>query len=140
MGVRRRGRELALQLLYQRELAGGEVDALAASSSDLQEVPPAAREFASALLRGVIAHLAEIDRELTGQADNWRLERMAAVDRNILRLAMFELLHEPDTPVSVVIDEAIELAKRYGSERSSQFVNGVLDAFAQRVRATAEAR
>ncbi|MEP0775027.1 MAG: transcription antitermination factor NusB [Acidobacteriota bacterium] len=140
MGVRRRGRELALQLLYQRELAGGEVDALAASSSDLQEVPPAAREFASTLLRGVIAHLAEIDRELTGQADNWRLERMAAVDRNILRLAMFELLHEPDTPVSVVIDEAIELAKRYGSERSSQFVNGVLDAFAQRVRATAEAR
>ncbi len=138
MGVRRRGRELALQLLYQRELAGGEVETLAASSADLQEVPVAAREFACVLLRGVLAHLGEIDSELQGQADNWRIERMAAVDRNILRLAMFELLHEPDTPASVVIDEAIELAKRYGSERSSQFVNGVLDAFAHRVRAVAE--
>lgn len=138
MGVRRRGRELALQLLYQRELAGGEVDALAASSGELQEVPEAAREFASQLLRGVVTHLVDIDRELERQADHWRLDRMAAVDRNILRLAMFELLHQPDTPVSVVIDEAIELAKRFGSERSSQFVNGVLDAFAHRVRSLAE--
>lgn len=138
MGVRRRGRELALQLLYQRELGGGEVDALAASSGELQEVPAAAREFANRLLRGTLAHLEEIDRELAGQADNWRLERMAAVDRNILRLAMFELLYESNTPVSVIIDEAIELAKRYGSEHSSQFVNGVLDAFAHRVRLVAE--
>lgn len=138
MGVRRRGRELALQLLYQHELAGGEVETLAASSADLQEVPAAAREFASTLVRGVLGHLNEIDSELAGQADHWRIERMAAVDRNILRLAMFELLHQPETPVSVVIDEAIELAKRYGSERSSQFVNGVLDGFAHRVRAVAE--
>lgn len=137
MGVRRRGRELALQLLYQRELAGGEVEHLTASSDELQEVPAAAREFAHQLVRGVIAHLAEIDSELEGQADNWRVERMAAVDRNILRLAMFELLHQPETPIGVVIDEAIELAKRYGSERSSQFVNGVLDAFAHRVRTAA---
>ena len=137
MGVRRRGRELALQLLYQRELAGGELDTLTASAGELQEVPAAAREFAHQLLAGVITNLAEIDSELEGQADNWRIERMAAVDRNILRLAMFELLHQPHTPVGVVIDEAIELAKRYGSERSSQFVNGVLDAFAHRVRAAA---
>ena len=138
MGVRRRGRELALQLLYQRELAGGEVDALASSSTELQEAPVTAREFANELLRGTLGHLEEIDRELAGQADHWRLERMAAVDRNILRLAMFELLYETDTPVGVIIDEAIELAKRYGSEHSSQFVNGVLDAFARRVRLVAE--
>ncbi len=138
MGVRRRGRELALQLLYQHELAGGEVETLTASSADLQEVPAAAREFAGTLVRGVLGHLPEIDSELAGQADHWRIERMAAVDRNILRLAMYELLYQPDTPVSVIIDEAIELAKRYGSERSSQFVNGVLDAFAHRVRAVAE--
>ena len=137
MGVRRRGRELALQVLYQHELAGRGVEEILRSFEDLQEAPPVAREFAVELARGVVARLEEVDGHLAGQADNWRLERMAVVDRNILRLAIYELLFEKDTPPAVVIDEAVEIAKRFGSERSSQFINGVLDGFLHRARRTA---
>jgi N utilization substance protein B len=137
MGVRRRGRELALQMLYQREIAGGSADDVIAASGDLQQVPEGAREFAVALVRGVLEHGDAIDGHLKGQADNWRVARMAAVDRNILRLALFELIYQPATPAAVVIDEAIELAKRFGSERSSQFVNGILDGFLHRHRPAA---
>lgn len=132
MGVRRRGRELALQMLYQRELAGADIAVIIASFEDLQTAPPVARTFAVKLVHGVIEKQDEIDASLMGQADNWRLERMAAVDRNILRLALYELRFHPDTPPAVVIDEAVEIAKRYGSEHSSQFVNGVLDGFLHR--------
>ncbi len=132
MGVRRRGRELALQMLYQHELADTDVERIFPGFADLESAPAAARAFAVELVRGVIARKAEIDVHLGGQADHWRLDRMAAVDRNILRLALYELLFEPDTPAAVVIDEAVEIAKRYGSERSSQFVNGVLDGFIHR--------
>jgi N utilization substance protein B len=135
MGVRRRGRELALQMLYQHELAGSDVEAVFLTFDELQQAPPGTRDFAVALVRGVISRLAELDSHLVDQADNWRLERMAAVDRNILRLALYELMFEGDTPPAVVIDEAVEIAKRFGSERSSQFVNGVLDGFLHRGRA-----
>jgi N utilization substance protein B len=90
------------------------------------------REFADVLLRGTLDHLEEIDEELARQTAHWRLERLAAVDRNILRLAMFELLVHQDTPHAVVIDEAIEIAKKYGAEESARFVNGVLDGFVKR--------
>jgi transcription antitermination protein NusB len=132
MGVRRRGRELALQMLYQHELASTDVDAMFSAFDELQQAPPATRDFAIALTRGVLDKLAEIDVQLADHADNWRLDRMAAVDRNVLRLAMFELLFFADTPPAVVIDEAVEIARRFGSERSSQFVNGVLDGFLHR--------
>ncbi|MFH1177131.1 MAG: transcription antitermination factor NusB [Acidobacteriota bacterium] len=132
MGVRRRGRELALQILYQNELAGTDVEQIFASFDELAEAPEIAREFAINLVRGVVERREQIDGHLGGQADHWRLVRMAAVDRNILRLALFELLFEPDTPPAVVIDEAVEIAKRFGSERSSKFVNGVLDGFIHR--------
>lgn len=132
MGMRRRGRELALQMLYQHELAGNNVETIVTSFEELQQAPAATREFAAALARGTIDRRDEIDTRLAEQADNWRLDRMAAVDRNILRLAMYELLFAPDTPPAVVIDEAVEIAKRFGSERSSQFVNGVLDGFLHR--------
>ena len=135
MGLRRRGRELALQMLYQHELAGTDVEAMIVSFDELQQAPPATREFAVSLARGVIAQLHDLDTRLVDQADNWRLERMAAVDRNILRLAMYELMYAGDTPPAVVIDEAVEIAKRFGSERSSQFVNGVLDGFLHRGKA-----
>ena len=138
MGVRRRGRELALQMLYQHELAGTDVGAMAASFDELAQAPEAVREFAVSLAGGVISKLPELDSRLVDQADNWRLERMAAVDRNILRLALYELLFATDTPPAVVIDEAVEIAKRFGSERSSQFVNGVLDGFLHRGTATGE--
>jgi N utilization substance protein B len=127
VGVRRRGRELALQMLYQHELAGTDPETIFASFEELRDAPPEARDFAVALVRGVVARLAELDAQIGVRADHWRLERMATVDRNILRLALFELRFAPDTPAAVVIDEAVEIAKRFGSERSSQFVNGVLD-------------
>jgi N utilization substance protein B len=90
------------------------------------------RQFADALIRGTLEHLQEIDEELARQTAHWRLERLAAVDRNILRLAMYELLFHADTPHAVVIDEAIEIAKKYGAGESARFVNGVLDGFVKR--------
>jgi N utilization substance protein B len=83
--------------------------------------------YAQQLVQGTIDHREEIDQLIRSQADNWRLERMPAVDRNILRLAVYEMLHERDTPKLVVLDEAIELAKKFGSEQSGRFVNGLLD-------------
>jgi N utilization substance protein B len=138
VGVRRRGRELALQMLYQREIAGTDVEDMFSSFDELQQAPPATREFAVDLVRGVISKLSELDSHLVDQADHWRLERMAAVDRNILRLALYELMFEGGTPPAVVIDEAVEIAKRFGSERSSQFVNGVLDGYLHRGEAAGE--
>jgi N utilization substance protein B len=83
--------------------------------------------YARALVEGAIGHRAEIDALISEQADNWRLERMPAVDRNILRLAVYELLYEEDIPKLVIVDEAIELAKRFSTDQSSRFVNGLLD-------------
>jgi transcription antitermination factor NusB len=84
-------------------------------------------QYAQTLVRGTVDHREQIDSMIRGQADNWRLERMPAVDRNILRLAIYEMLYERDTPKLVVVDEAIELAKKFGSEQSGRFVNGLLD-------------
>jgi N utilization substance protein B len=84
-------------------------------------------EYARRLVEGTIRHRDEIDELLRAQADNWRLERMPAVDRNVLRLAVYEMLHELDVPKLVVVDEAVELAKRFGSDQSGRFVNGLLD-------------
>ncbi len=132
MGTRRRGRELALQMLYQHELAGTDPELIFAEFEELKQAPPAAGEFAVRLVRGVVGRLAELDRLIEAQADHWRLERMATVDRNVLRFALYELIFEPDTPAAVVIDEAVEIAKRFGSEKSGQFVNGVLDGYLHR--------
>lgn len=87
----------------------------------------AAFTYAKTLVEGTLDHLTEIDSLIRKQAEHWRLERMPAVDRNILRLAVYEFLFEPDVPKLVILDEAIELAKSFGSEQSSRFVNGVLD-------------
>lgn len=132
MGMRRRARELALQLLYQHEHTRAALEAMQSDFDEWTGAAPEVREFADELLRGTIAHLEELDAELARQTAHWRLERLAAVDRNILRLAMFELLHHPQTPPAVVIDEAIEIAKKYGAEDSGRFVNGVLDGFLKR--------
>ena len=132
MGLHRRARELALQLLYQHEHTGADLDAMQTEFDEWISASDEVREFADFLLRGTLAHLGELDDELARQTAHWRLERLAAVDRNILRLAMFELVHEPETPPAVVIDEAIEIAKKYGAEESGRFVNGVLDGFIKR--------
>jgi N utilization substance protein B len=92
--------------------------------------------IARRLFDGVVERVEELDRRIVEQAENWRLERMPVVDRNILRLAVFELISDPEVPEIVVIDEAIELAKKFGSERSGAFVNGLLDALVKRGRAS----
>jgi N utilization substance protein B len=118
---------VALQLLYQRDLnprVGREVIERFARER-LRD--PALEPFALGLYDGVVAQGADIDRRLGEAAANWRLVRMAAVDRNVLRLGGYELLYAPETPPGVALDEAIELARRYGSADSPAFVNGVLD-------------
>lgn len=137
---RHHSRRVALQVLYALDLAerarsgpqpsGEEVFERVAANFDL---PEGARAFAKELVWGVAAGCEELDGLIAKHALNWRIERMAAVDRNVLRLATFELCRS-DTPVSVSIDEAVELARQFGAESSPGFVNGVLDAIAREVR------
>ena len=139
MTRRSRAREVALQLLYQRDLNPGvERGTLERFVRDRLR-DPGLEPFALGLYDGVVAHAADIDRRLGEAATNWRLPRMAAVDRNVLRLGAFELLHAPETPPGVALDEAIELARRYGSADSPAFVNGVLDRLRQTRNAEQEA-
>ncbi|MEI6668618.1 MAG: transcription antitermination factor NusB [Acidobacteriota bacterium] len=132
-GSRHRARESAFQMLYQWEVGRAAPDAVVADYEAIEQdentaLTPVNRRFAEALVAGTVAHVAEIDQRIAAHAQNWRIERMAAVDRLILRLAIYELAHASDTPPSVVIDEALELARTFGEEDSVRFVNGVLDA------------
>ncbi len=133
MGMRRQARELALQLLYQHELTRMSPEDMQRHFDSWRTAPESVSAFADELLRGTLAHLGEIDRELDVQTANWRLERLATVDRNILRMALYEILFHDDTPRAVIIDEAIEIAKKFGAEESARFVNGVLDGFVKRI-------
>ncbi len=131
MARRSRAREVALQLLFQRD-HNPRVDRPEIEGFAHARLRNAMLEaFCLSLYDGVVARQDEIDLRLATVAENWRLPRMAAVDRNVLRLGAFELLHMPETPASVILDEAIELARRYGSLDSSAFVNGVLDKLRQ---------
>jgi len=140
---RQRSRQAALQTLYARDFADPEqvgsdadVEALFERVAQNFDLPAGARDFALALVRGTAADLVQIDALLAANAINWKISRMAAVDRNVLRLGIYELTRT-DTPVSVILDEAIQLARRFGAESSAAFVNGVLDAIAKQVRAPA---
>jgi len=121
-----------LQLLYQFELTGGSPEEMQNDFDEWRNASEGVQAFADLLLRGTLSRLEEIDAELSSQTTHWRLERLAAVDRNILRVALYELLCETDTPHAVVIDEAIEIAKKFGAKDSARFVNGVLDGFVKR--------
>ena len=127
MGARRKARELALQMLFEHDIAGTEPQEMFHRSDDLRKAPDPIRNFTERLVSGTLAHRDDLDAIISRQADHWRLSRMPVVDRNILRLALFELLHEPGTPRPVVIDEALEIAKRFSTPKSSQFINGILD-------------
>lgn len=156
-GKRRRAREMAVQMLYQQEQGGASLDDVFASfdvadylaettvrkgedeSDEAAErrrdkarraalrQAEAAFDYARRLVRGTVDHHDLLDAEIRRHAENWRLERMPAIDRNILRLAIYEMLHEEGVPHVVIVDEAIELAKKFGSESSGRFVNGLLD-------------
>lgn len=132
MGARRKARELAVQMLYQYDLSGNKPDMIVETFEDLQKSKPNTREFAVKIFRGTVDHIADLDVMIQAQADNWRLSRMAVVDRNIIRLSVYEFLHESDTPKLVVIDEAIEIAKKFGNDKSPQFINGILDGILKR--------
>ncbi len=143
---------MAMQMLYQVELggsplaqvfdafepsqqaadAGGEATASRGSERSRQDTKSFA--YARQLVEGTVGNLEAIDAVIRRHAENWRLERMPAIDRNILRLAVYEMLHEAKVPKVVIVDEAIELAKKFGAESSSSFVNGLLDAIAKEVR------
>jgi N utilization substance protein B len=131
MTRRSRAREVALQLLYQRDLNPGIDRAVIEQFTRDRLREESLRQFTLALYDGVTDHAADIDRRLAAAAQNWRLPRMAAVDRNVLRLGGYEILYTLETPPNVALDEAIELARRYGSADSAAFVNGVLDRLRQ---------
>ncbi|HLN03928.1 MAG TPA: transcription antitermination factor NusB [Bryobacteraceae bacterium] len=132
MPARRRSREHALQILYQWDMRKQPVDESIQTFygtlfSEEGAVAPPRDAFLEELVRGTVEKAAEIDVLISGHAEHWRLERMPAVDRNILRLAIYEMRHT-ETPAAVVMDEALELARRFSTEESVHFVNGVLDA------------
>ena len=129
MPSRRKSRERALQILFSWDARKQPVDdAIDAYFNTIYGGEhPAQDAFAAALVRGAVAHGADLDQRISRHAEHWRLERMPAVDRSILRLAVYELTFE-GTPAAVAIDEAIELARKFSNDESAQFVNGVLDA------------
>jgi len=134
MGQRTKARECAFQLLYQREITGEPMGSVIEGFWRLRAGTPAMRAMAERLARGAQSRAAELDEAIAGASTHWRLDRIAPVDRTILRLGAYELAAEADTPSAVILDEAVELAKRFGEADSPAFVNGVLDAIRRRVR------
>jgi N utilization substance protein B len=138
MGLRRKARESALQMLFAADVATGQGDRVKAPPrpdelvrnywSELgEELDEPAREFATRLVTGTLSHLPAIDERIKSRAEHWRISRMAIVDRNVLRLAVYEFLYEP-TPRTVAINEALEVARRFSTYEATQFINGILDA------------
>jgi N utilization substance protein B len=128
MGHRRQGREYALQLLFQVEMTRDPIAEVELRFWADQSPNQSARDFASELAGGTLKNLADIDQRIAGATEHWRLERMAVVDRNVLRIAVFELAYLQETPTAVVMDEAIEVVRKFGAPESAPFINGVLDA------------
>lgn len=139
-GPRRQGREAALQILYFWEV--GRAQPLSAIDAYFQEHQPEAsdevRAFATRLVIGTVGDVAEIDRIIERHSRHWRIDRLSVVDRLILRLAIWEFRHEPETPAAAVINEALELARQFSGEEAVGFVNGVLDAVRREVESPAE--
>ncbi|MFC1837516.1 transcription antitermination factor NusB [Thermodesulfobacteriota bacterium] len=131
MGIRRKSRELVLQALFQGEMAGQngllDFDEFCAHFQVNKKSIP----YAKKLLVGVPEKADQINQLISKYAENWRLERMSVIDRNILRLAVYEMYFQDDVPVTVAINEAVEIAKRYSTEDSGSFINGILDAMAK---------
>lgn len=127
MKKRTRSRELALQFLYMLDLRGPEFLSEATAFLRKEETDVSTREFALHLVRGTAENIETIDEVISNIAENWDIKRMAVIDRNVLRMATFELMHCDDIPPKVSINEAIELGKRYSTQNSGGFINGVLD-------------
>jgi N utilization substance protein B len=139
VGRRTKARECAFQILYQWQITGEPMSVVLDGFWRVRSGTPAAKAMAERLSLGAQARAALLDGQIAEAATHWRIERIAPVDRTILRLGAYELAEELQTPAAVVIDEAVELAKRFGEEDSPAFVNGVLDAIRKRVRGEPEA-
>jgi len=132
---RRKARELALQMLFQHEFTGQRSDFRA-----VEDLDPAKKEhldirqFSEELVNGTLAHLEEIDTRIRQAAEHWKMDRMASVDRNIMRFAVFELLYRNDIPPAVTINESLEIAKKFSSSEAASFINGLLDKIARESR------
>ncbi len=148
---RHHAREVALQILYRYDIGGENLTAGNADSAPLEaaritvenlkqhfdhfHVPHEARQFAAELVSGTLSHLKEIDAQIEAQGTSWKISRMNYVDRCLLRLSTYELLYRSENPASVVIDEAVELAKHFGNSETGAFVNGVLDGIRKKASA-----
>lgn len=129
MGVRHRSREAAVQCLYQWDVTGADPEQILAGYWESHGSPDlAVKRFAELLFLGTVARVADIDAMISDQTRHWRIDRLGLVEKSILRLGAYELAFDPDTPPAVVIDEAIELCKRFSGPEAGPFVNGILDA------------
>lgn len=126
MNLRRKARETALQALYKIDISAG---ASGEEALELEELAPGseARRYCETLVQGVTLRIGALDAEIEKHSENWTISRMSVVDRNILRIAVYELLYSGDVPYKVIIDEAVELAKKYGTDESGPFINGIID-------------
>jgi N utilization substance protein B len=138
MGQRRKARESALQILYELEFGAVEPDEAIGAFWRKKRVPEATREYSRWLVRGILDHREELDGAIQEISRHWRIARMGLVDRNILRLAAFELLYARPTAPAIVINEAIELAKKFSGPETATFVNGILDALRRNIQAAGE--
>ena len=128
MRKRTQGRETALKILYQAEITHRDISSAARYFwTQLESIDPQVKEFAERITGGIEHNFKAIDEKISQYAANWQLKRMAAIDRNVLRIGVFELVYTPDVPPKVSINEAVELAKKYGDLESGKFVNGILD-------------
>ena len=128
MGKRRKAREYALQILFQLEFNASDSELLMRRFWSFQKTVPEVKDYSNWLVEGIRAHENDVDQVIQTASENWRISRMAVVDRNILRIAVFELLHEKTLVPAIVINEALEIAKKYSGEDASVFINGILDA------------
>lgn len=129
MGARRKARECALQMLFSYDVARPSIEELIETYwGEMAEAAEDVRDFANDLVIGTVSNLDEIDDRIRIRTEHWRIPRMAIVDRNLLRMAVFEFLHHPTTPKTVAINEALEIARRFSTHEATQFINGILDA------------
>jgi len=125
--ARRRGRECALHFLFGLHFTQNDWEKALPGFWETTQARPSAREYAGLLIRGVMANLQSLDEAISGASERWSAQRIGPIERNIIRIALFEMLYRPDVPTNVAINEAIEIAKRYGAEDAPRFVNGILD-------------
>ncbi len=135
MGKRRKARESALQILFELEFDNTQLEKTLNQYWGTKRASEAVKEYSSWLVKGIVSHQEEIDSLIQSSSEHWRISRMALVDRNILRIAVFEFLHEENVVPAIIINEAIEIAKKYSSDEAADFVNGVLDAIRKKLEA-----